>query len=786
MRSFFNAAQLSDADDSLHKFMLNRAHGHLKLLPHALLITCSALSLSVWAVVPFQVSDIRIDGLQRVESGTVFATLPFRIGETYTDEKGAAAIRALYALGLFSDVRVEVVGSTLVVNLQERAIISQIDFLGNKEFDKDSLIKAMRDIGLQDGRPFDKALADRAEQELKRQYIGRGLYAAEVIITVTPIERNRVSVSIAINEGGPARIKEVRVVGAKAFDENTLTSLFDLNSGNWLSWYTKSDLYSRAKLNGDIESLKAFYLSRGYLEFRIDSTQISISPDRRDVSIVLSVNEGSQFYISSIKLEGDFLGRNEEFQSLVKIKVGGVYQATQVNESIKSLTENYGRFGYAFPKIDINPIVDRNSNSISFNITADPGRRAYVRRINISGNTRTRDEVVRREFRQLESAWYDGDKIRLSRDRVDRLGFFRDINVDTEEVSGALDQVDLQVQVSEKPTGSLQLGAGFSSAEKLALSFSVKQENVFGSGNYLGLEVNTSKFNRTLVLNTVDPYFTKDGVSRNIDAFYRTSKPYTDLGGNYELVSAGGGLKFGVPFSEEDRVFFGAGIEQTTIKSGTNIPAAYIAYAQKYGYSSGSLPLTIGWARDGRDSAISPTNGILQRLNTEWGIGFDTRYLRGNYLYQHYFPLTQKITVAFNGELGWGKGLGGRPFPVFKNFYSGGLGSVRGFEQGTLGPRDVTGALIGGAKKITLNAEVLTPLPGSGSDKTVRLFGFFDVGNAYGESEKFKVSDLRASVGVGLSWLSPMGPLRLAYSNPVRKQASDRIQKLQFQIGTSF
>jgi outer membrane protein insertion porin family len=766
--------------------MFNCAHSQLKLLPQALVVVLSTLSLPVLGVTPFQVTDIRVDGLQRVEIGTVLATIPVRIGETYTDDRGAAAIKSLYALGLFNDVRFDVSGGVLVVSVEERATISQVDFTGNKEFDKDALIKAMKEIGLQDGRPFDKALADRAEQELKRQYIGRGLYAAEVVLTMTPVERNRVSISIAINEGGPARIKEIRIVGAKEFDENTLTSLFDLNTGSWLSWYTKSDQYSRAKLNSDIEALKAFYLARGYLEFKIDSTQVSISPDKREISLVLSVSEGARFVVSSIKLSGDFLGRDAEFRSLIKIKIGEAYQASHVGETIKAISENFGRFGYAFPRVEISPVIDRISNRVAFQILTDPGRRAYVRRINIAGNTRTRDEVVRREFRQLESAWYDGDKIRLSRDRVDRLGFFRDINVDTEEVVGALDQVDLQVQVTEKPTGSLQLGAGFSSAEKISLSFSVKQENVFGSGNYLGVDVNTSKFNRTLVLNTVDPYFTKDGVSRNIDVFYRTSKPYTDLGGNYELVTAGGSLKFGVPFSEEDRVFFGAGFEQTTIKSGTNIPAAYIAYAQKYGYSSNSLPLTIGWARDGRDSALSPTSGLFQRLNTEWGVALDTRYLRGNYQYQQYIPINRQFTLALNGEFGWGKGLGGRPFPVFKNFYSGGLGSVRGFEQGTLGPRDVTGALIGGAKKITLNAEVLAPLPGSGNDKTVRVFSFLDIGNAYGESERFQVSDLRASVGVGLSWLSPMGPLRLAYSNPVRKQASDRIQKLQFQIGTSF
>jgi len=340
--------------------------------------------------------------------------------------------------------------------------------------------------------------------------------------------------------------------------------------------------------------------------------------------------------------------------------------------------------------------------------------------------------------------------------------------------------------VTEKPTGSLQLGAGFSSAEKLALSFAIKQENAFGTGNYLGVEVNTSKYNRTLVFNSVNPYFTPDGVSRTVDIYHRASKPYEDQGGNYELVTTGAGLRFGIPFSELDTVYFGGSVERTEIKPGTNIPAAYLAYAQQFGFTSTSLPLSVGWSRDSRDSAIAPTAGRYQRVAGELGLIGDARYFRGNYQFQQFIPLNKQFTLGFNGELGWGKGLSGRPFPVFKNFYSGGLGSVRGFDQGTLGPKDVTGSVIGGPKKVTLNSELIAPFPGAGNDRSLRMFGFVDVGNVYGENEKFNVSELRASVGVGLSWISPIGPLRLAAAIPVRKFAGDRIQKLQFQIGTSF
>jgi outer membrane protein insertion porin family len=745
-----------------------------------------AFAANTWAVEPFTVRDIRVEGLQRVEPGTVFGSLPFRVGDQYNDDKGSAAIRALFALGLFKDVRLETQGDVLIVIVEERPTVADVDFVGTREFDKDTLKKALREIGLTEGRPYDQALADRAEQELKRQYINRSLYGAEVVTTVTPIERNRVNLTFTVSEGEPTRIRELNIVGNRTFSEKTLTELMELDTGGWLSWYTKSDRYSRAKLNADLEALRSYYLQRGFLEFRIDSTQVAISPNKQDISITINITEGERYVVSGVRLEGDYLGKEEEFKSLVKIRPGEPYNADQVTETTKAFSDYFGNFGYAFAQVEARPEIDRTNNRVSFVLVAEPSRRAYVRRINISGNNRTRDEVVRREFRQFESSWYDAEKIKLSRDRIDRLGFFREVNVETTDVPGAPDQVDLNVSVVERPTGSLQLGAGFSSAEKLALSFSIKQENAFGSGNYLGVEVNTSKFNRTIAFNTVDPYFTADGISRTIDVYHRTSRPFDEQGGNYQLVTSGAGLRFGIPFSEVDTVFFGGSFERTEIRPGTNIPAAYLAYAERFGFVSNALPLSIGWSRDDRDSALTPTTGRLQRFSGEWGVAGDARYLRGNFQYQQYIPINRQYTLAFNGELGWGKGLQGRPYPVFKNFFSGGLGSVRGFQQGTLGPRDVTGSSIGGPRKITLNAEVITPFPGAGNDRTLRLFGFFDVGNVFGEDERLRVGDLRASVGAGLSWLSPIGPLRIAIAQPVRKQPGDRIQRLQFQIGTSF
>ena len=764
-------------------FLPNRFRLH-----HLCVLLAAAISgMSAWAVEPFKLRDIRVEGLQRIESGTVFASLPFRVGDMYNDESGAAAIRALFALGLFKDVRLDAQGDVLVVIVEERPSISEVEWVGLKEFDKDVLVKALKEVGISEGRPFDKALADKAEQELKRQYITRSLYGAEVVTTVTPVDRNRVKLTFTVSEGGPSKIKEIRITGNQNFSEGTLKDQFNLDVGGWLSWYTKSDRYSRTKLNADLEALRSYYLSRGFLEFRIDSTQVAISPDKQDISIAINVTEGERFVVSGVKLEGNYLGKEDEFKALVKIGLGQAYNAETVAETNKAFTDYFGKFGFAFARVDARPEIDRLTNRVTFVLIAEPSRRAYVRRINVAGNNRTRDEVVRREFRQLESAWYDGDKIKLSRDRVDRLGFFTEVNIDTQEVPATTDQVDLTVNVIEKPTGSVSLGAGFSSTEKVALSFGIRQENAFGSGNYLATEVNTSRYNRTIVVSTTDPYFTPEGISRTIDVFHRTTRPYLGDLNAYSLVSSGAGMRFGVPFSEIDTVYFGANLEQTSIRPGNNLPNAYVEYMQQFGYTSNSLPFTIGWARDGRDSALVPTRGILQRFNSDLSASGDARYVRTNYQIQQYTPLTKKYTLALNADLGWGQGLSNRPYPLFKNYFVGGLGSVRGFQQSSLGPSDSTNSLyLGGPKKIVLNAELMAPFPGAGNDRTLRLFAFTDVGRAFGENEKINFNELRSSIGVGLSWISPMGPLRFSYALPMKRQVTDKIQRLQFQIGTSF
>jgi outer membrane protein insertion porin family len=811
---------------------MNKNFNRFRLRSVAAVVVSALAATAAWAVEPFTVRDIRVEGLQRVEAGTIFASLPLRVGDTYSDERGSAAIRALFDLGLFKDVRIDVNGNVLVVIVEERPTIADVDFVGTKEFDKAALQKALREVGLADGRPYDKALADRAEQELKRQYVSRSLYNAQVVTTVTPIERNRVNLTFTVTEGDSARIREVHVVGSKAFSESTLLSLFDQDSGGFMSWYTKSNQYSRAKLNADLETLRSYYITRGYLEFRIDSTQVAISPDRKDLTVTVNITEGEKFVVSSVKLDGNYLGRDDEFKSLITIKPGEPYNGEQVTETTKAFNDYFGTFGYAFARVQARPEIDRVNNRVALTLQAEPARRVYVRRVSVGGNNKTRDEVIRREFRQFEASWYDGDKIKLSRDRVDRLGFFTEVNVDTQEVAGSPDQVDLTVNVAEKPTGSLQLGAGYSSAEKVALTFGISQENVFGSGNFLGVQVNTSKYNRTLSLTTTDPYFTQDGISRTISLYHTTTRPYSSsIDGDYKLVNQGGSIRFGVPFSEVDTVFFGVGLERyafdansSTAFSGLTTPPSYLSYFQCKKDPTGILvtgcdqksvwgvPLSIGWGRDSRDSALIPTTGRLQRANLELGAAGDMKYVKTNYQYQQFFAINKQYTFSINGEVGYAKALGNKVYPIFKNFYAGGLGSIRGFEQNSLGPRDLPlfgqteGAAIGGTKKAIFNAELSTPFPGAGNDRTLRLYGFFDIGNVFGsraagltDAQWKAEKKLRASVGLGVSWISPLGPLRLAYAFPVMSQKEvvdpstgfitipkDRIQRLQFQIGTSF
>ncbi len=738
------------------------------------------------AVEPFVIEDIRVEGLQRTDPGTVFAALPFRIGDTYTDDKGSVALRSLFGTGLFKDVRIEIDGKVPVVIVDERSTINSVSFVGLKEFDKEPLTKSLRDAGIGEGLPFDRALIDRAEQEIKRQYLGRSLYGAEVVTTIVPLERNRVNVTFTMTEGEAARIRDIRIVGATMFKESTLLELFELSPTGWWSWYSKTDRYSRSKLNADLEKLRAYYVNRGYLEFAIESTQVTISPDKQTIAVAISVREGQRYTVTGVRLEGNYLGKEDEFRAFVLTRPGQPYEGDAVAATVRRFQELFGVYGYAFARVEQRPEIDRATGQVVVVLAAAPQRRVYVRRIEVAGNSRTRDEVVRREFRQLESAWYDGNLIKLSEARLRRLDYFETVEIETEEVAGAPDQVDLVVKVKEKPTGNLLVGASYSNAEKLAFNASIRQDNAFGSGNYIGIELNTARSYRTIVLSTVDPYWTVDGISRAIDLYYRTSRPLNSLGDEYDLTTPGAAIRFGVPFSEFDTVFLGIGVERTEIGASTGIPLSYLNYRTLYGENSYSLPLTLGWSRDSRNSVLVPSAGRFQRVNLEWSFAGDVRYTRTNLQYQEYWTLPARLTLGLNAEVGIGQGLGDKPYPVFKNFYGGGLGTVRGFEQGSLGVVDPTGAYIGGSRRLNVNAELYFPVPGTGNDRSLRIFAFADTGNVWREGEKIDTDSLRSSVGLGLSWISPVGPLKLSWAKPVQVQRNDRIQRFQFQIGTAF
>ncbi|MBA4230969.1 MAG: outer membrane protein assembly factor BamA [Ralstonia sp.] len=740
------------------------------------------------AVEPFVVKDIRVEGVQRVEPGTVFGYLPVKVGETFTDEKGAESIRALYNTGFFKDVQIRSEGNVLVVRVEERPAISQLEFIGFKEFDKEALRRTLRGVGVAEARYYDKSLIDRAEQEIKRQYVSRGYYAAEVTTTVTPVDANRVSITFTVDEGPTAKIRQINIVGNKAFKEGDLRDEMQLSTPNWLSWYTKNDLYSKQKLTADLEALRSFYLDRGYLEFAIESTQVSITPDKKDIYLTLNIHEGEQYKVSDIKLTGELLGKQAEMEKLIKLKQGDVFSSAKLSSTTKSITDLLGTYGYAFATINPQPQINQTDRTVALTLVVDPGRRVYVRRVNVVGNSKTRDEVVRREMRQMEASWFDGEKLQLSQNRVNRTGYFTDANITTEDVPGTTDQVDVNVNVTEKPTGQINLGVGFSSTDKLVLSAGIRQDNVFGSGTSLGLDVNTSKSNRTIAVTQFDPYFTVDGISRSTELYYRTYRPLYYTGDqDYRVVQQGGNVKFGVPFSETDTVFFGIGYERTTIDVTSNTPLAYQNYVAKNGRITNNFPITIGWSKDQRDSALVPTRGRYQQANLEFGIpGGDLQYFRAYYQHQYFYPLSKSFTMAFNNEIGYGHGYGGKDFPVFKNYYAGGIGSVRGYETSTLGPRDANGVAIGGASKFVGNVEFIFPLPGSGVDRTVRLFTFFDYGNVFAEGQPYKLGDMRYSTGFGLSWLSPIGPLKISMGFPIKRKTEDQTQRFQFQIGTAF
>jgi len=745
------------------------------------------LAESAWAFEPFVVKDIRVEGIQRIEAGTVFSYLPVKVGDRMTDEKASGAIRALFATGFFRDVRLEVQGNVLIVTLEERPAIASIDFVGMKEFEKDKVKQGLRDVGFQEGRIFDRALLDQAEQELKRQYLTRGLYGVEVTTTVTPLERNRVAINFTIAEGEVAKIKRINIVGNKAFSEAELLGVIQLRTPGVFTFFSKNDQYSRQKLQGDLESLRSFYLNNGYIEFNIESTQVSITPDRRDIYITVNITEGEKYEVSEVKFGGDLIIPEAEMRSLVTVRPDETFSREKLTDSSKAITDRLGRDGYAFANVNANPDIDKQQRKVRFTFLIDPGRRVYVRRINVVGNTRTRDEVVRREMRQLEGSFFDSQKLQLSKQRIDKTGFFSEVEVETPAVPGTTDQVDVTVRVKEKPTGAVLLGVGFSSVDKLILQASIQQANFLGTGNTVGAQIASGTVNKVASFSFTDPYYTVDGVSRGFDV-YRRDVNSTSLGvGNYRTSTLGTAVRFGVPFTEFDTLFFGLGLEYVHLSLEDTSPQRYLAFQNEFGSKYATLISNAGWVRDTRDSAIWPTRGNLQRANLEVATPpGDLEYWKLTYTHQYFYPASKNVTLVLTGEVDTADGYGGKPLPFFKNYYSGGIGSVRGFRTASLGPRDLDGAFLGGNRKLNGTTELLFPMPGNTLDRSMRLGVFIDAGQVYGSTDKVELSQLRAAYGFSFAWNSPIGPMKISIAKPFNERPGDSIQHVQFTLGTVF
>ena len=754
----------------------------------------------VFADEPFVVKDIRVEGIQRTEAGTVFSYLPVKVGDVMTDEKTAAAIKALYATGFFKDVRLESRDGVVIVTVEERPSIATITLNGIKEFSADDLKKGLKETGLAEGRVLDRALLDKAEQELQRQYFNRGKYAVEIKSTLTPLERNRVAVQFDVVEGDSAKIQQINIVGNKAFKEKELLNQFTSTTPGWLTWYTKNDQYSKSRLGGDIEALRSFYLNRGYIEFNVDSTQVSISPDKQGIYITVNITEGPQYRVSDVKLAGQMLVPEAELQKLITLKSGEVFERDRLTETTKKIGDRLGNDGYAFANVNAVPELDKDKSTVAFTLFVDPGRRVYVNRVNVAGNTKTRDEVVRREIRQMEGAYYDAEKINRSRERLNRLGFFSEVNIETPSVSGTTDQVDVNVSVAEKSTGNIMLGAGFSSSEGLVLSGSVSQSNVFGTGNRLSAQINSGSVNTVYALSFTNPYYTIDGVSLGYDLYRRdVDSSSLDNTAYYQNSTYGAGVRLGVPINERDTISFGLTYESMSLTLSGDSPQQYIDFCGSItGCDKDTLRLDSSWARDTRNNYLFPTKGLFQRVSAEVGTPVGSlQYYKLSLQHQQYFPLGKSFTLMLNGELGIGGRMGdSESFPFFKNFYAGGTSSVRGFQNGTLGPKDGDGDALGGNKRVIANAELFFPLPGLKDDQSLRMSAFIDAGASFGPSsdtgpyaglyEKFAFGDLRYSAGVAVLWVSPMGPLKFSLAQPLVEKDGDKTEVFQFTLGNVF
>lgn len=765
----------------------------MKKLLFSLVMLC--LSSAVMAET-FTIEDIRVEGLQRISAGTVFNYLPVKVGDEMTDNDARGIIRSLFKSKYFNDVQLERDGDVLVIKVQERPAISSIELVGNKDMDSSELLKSLREIGFGEGQVFEQAKLERVELELERQYFSRGKYGVVINSEVTPLSRNRVAIRIAMEEGVVATIKNINIVGNNSYDQDELTEEFQTTTGSFLSFITKDNQYSRQKLSADLETLRSFYLDRGFVDFTVESTQVSISDDKKNIFITINISEGDKYKINEVRLAGNLIVPEEDLFKLVTIKHNSVFSRKAITKSTENLTNRLGNDGYAFANVNAVPQIDRDAKEVDLTFFVDPGRRAYVRRIQISGNSKTRDEVLRREFRQQESAWISTENVEQSKKRVSRLGYFENVNVETIPVPGVQDQVDLDFSVSETPSGSLSAGIGYSQSDGIIFNANVTQKNFLGSGKHIRFGFNNSSINTVYSFGYTNPFATVDGISQGFNAYYRETDADEANIARYTLDALGGDLTYGIPISEENRINLGIGYEHTEVdlpNNENNVIQSYADYLDREGNSFDTVTLNLGWSSDSRDSALLPTSGISQSLSAEVAIpGPSLEYYKLKYKANAYRPISDSLTFAVHGEFGYGDAYGDtEEFPFFQNFYAGGIRSVRGFQANTLGTRELTPGgdeePLGGNLLVTGGAEVIFPVPFMKKTlRSFRLSAFTDFGNVYNVNEDFDAGLLRYSAGVSAIWISPFGAMSFSFAAPLKKEDGDETEAFQFSLGSTF
>ncbi|MGN6328454.1 MAG: outer membrane protein assembly factor BamA [Rhodanobacter sp.] len=805
----------------------------------AALLLLASLSANALAFAPFVVSDIRIDGLSRIAAGTVYNYLPVDKGDRMTNAQAQRAIRALYDTKFFTDVELSREGDILVIKVVERPSISKLTLRGNKDIKSDDLKKGLKEIGLAEGETFDRLALDRVRQELIHQYYNRGKYNVSVLPHVTHLDRNRVAVEIEIREGKASKIKEINILGNHAFTDKEIRSDFESGTTNWTSWYSKNDQYSREKLSGDMEKLQSYYMNRGYADFGIDSTQVTIAPDKRSMYVAADVKEGEIYKVSAVKLLGDLVLPETTLQRMIIVAPGDTFNRAAVEASTDGIKALLANLGYAFAKVTSIPKLDKEKRTVDLTLYVEPGERVYVRRVVFQGNTRTEDGVLRREMRQLEGTFYSQAAIDRSKIRLQRLGYFKKVDIDKKMVPGTQDKVDVTVKVEEQSAGSMQFGVGYSQYSGMILSASVSQNNLFGSGDSFAVSGERSSYYTRFNLNYYNPYLTDNGIGIGYNATYsKTDYGNTDFA-NYETSTKAFSTYLGLPLGETDSMRLGLGVSSNRINTIPGFsPQLLVDYQNQLGHrTEHAWTGTLGWNHDTRNGYWAPTRGGLLAASVDVALpGSTAKYWKFFAEANHYWPVGLGFVLYLDGQVGYGQAYGKNgisdeqfdvlkkayetanpgqvmadrrnEFPFWQNFYSGGVRDVRGFQDNTLGPRACAGPAgtmmnengtcsggyysyaqpIGGAFKVLGTAQVFIPLPFLKDINTARVSWFMDVGNAYKDYKSFDASLLRASTGVSLQWQAPIGPLIISLAVPVRSQKEDRHyeERIQFTFGSQF